>query len=440
MKLTEDDLYRRSSQYKHWSFTPSKLVLLREQTNVQASVRVKANVARQRAERAKNLDTASESERANTPGAENGNGGAVGGKEVDCLTAAEEMRLVDKFCKTALDLGKFIKASPEVTVSTFSLYFLPRNPKMASSNRYFNPQATTIQYLRRFYLYNSPMTYEGQKIAIATMFIASKTEGGHMSSSDYAAKFQNITRDEVLAPEHIIIQALRFNLDVRHPFHGLKGAHVEMGEMVKGTYVPLEWDTRTGAVIQAELLKLPKKTGVAPMSWSEDDFRKRLDHDYGVASNILKTSAQLTDAYFHYTPSQIMLAAHFLADEPLTLFLLSTKLPNSSPIYTKTRDTIRACAAMLSSHSSYTASSTPPEDKEARDKKEKAEVAAIIKKLRQCRDPEKIDLVKANEARKRDAVQDGELDERKAKRRKLDRENAQKEADDFWGPELPKKA
>lgn len=118
MKLTEDDLYRRSSQYKHWSFTPAELARLRQKTNQQASERVKANVARQRAQRAKNLDTpaasASESERANTPGAENG--ATVPDTEVDCLTVDEEMKLVDKFCETALELGKFIGVLPEVTV------------------------------------------------------------------------------------------------------------------------------------------------------------------------------------------------------------------------------------------------------------------------------------------------------------------------------------
>lgn len=126
MKLNEDDLYRTSSQYKHWSFTSAKLAQLRQKTNIQASERVKANVARQRAQRAKNLDTASasESERANTPGFENGNGGSTPmplDKEVDCLTAAEEMKLVDKFCEAALDLGNFIKAPTDVTVRRGSL-------------------------------------------------------------------------------------------------------------------------------------------------------------------------------------------------------------------------------------------------------------------------------------------------------------------------------
>lgn len=280
------------------------------------------------------------------------------------------------------------------------------------------------------------MTYEGQNIARATMFIACKTEGWHIPSTDYAAKFPKVTREMVLAPEHLIIQALRFNLEVRHPFRGLKGAHVELGEMLKGTYAPLPWDTRSAAQIQAALLRLPKRAGGAPLALSEADFRKRLEYDYGLASNILKTTAQLTDVYFHYTPSQIMLAAQLLADEPLTLFLLGAKIPPASPAHDKVLATVRACAAMLAAHRTYADAATPPADKEAREKRAKEELSAIVKKLKQCRDPDKMDLVKLNEAHKRDAVRDGELDERKAKRRKLDRERAQKEADEFWGPEL----
>jgi len=132
MKLSEDDLYRSSSQYKHWSFTPSQLTQLRQKTNAQATDRVKANVARHRAQRAKAaiIDSASESDRANTPGIENGNGAGTGAntpvhvdREVDCLTVAEEMKLVDRFCETAMDLGKFMEAPSDVTVRN---YHLPR--------------------------------------------------------------------------------------------------------------------------------------------------------------------------------------------------------------------------------------------------------------------------------------------------------------------------
>lgn len=283
------------------------------------------------------------------------------------------------------------------------------------------------------------MTYEGQNISRTCIFLANKTEGIHVTAEEYAAKFSNVTSDQVLAPEYLIVQALRFNFDVRHPFRGLKGAHLELWEIAKGKFAPLPHDSRTGEAAQAEMLALPTKTGEpAGKRVSVNEFEKRLTATYNAASAVLKTAALLTDAYFLYPPSQIMLAAHLLADEPLTLFYLSTKLPPSSPIHAKLLSTIRACATLLSSHRSFTSSSTIKEEKEARDKKEKSAVAALIKKLRHCRDPDKLDLVQLNQAHKRDAVQDGSLEEQKAKRRKLEREKAKKEADDFWGPELPK--
>jgi cyclin H len=169
------------------------------------------------------------------------------------------------------------------------------------------------------------------------------------------------------------------------------------------------------------------------------ELEKRITDAYGFASHILKTAALLTDAYFLYTPSQIWLAAHLLADEPLTLLYLSTKTAPENPIHGKVLSTIRACAQLLSSHHSFNPEHQTPEEKAARDKAEKEEISFLMKKLRHCRDPDKIDLVKLNQAQKRDAlVADGELEENKAKRRKVARENYQKEADEFWGPELKK--
>ncbi|KAF1957525.1 hypothetical protein CC80DRAFT_592775 [Byssothecium circinans] len=430
MRLSEDDLYRNSSQYKHWAFTPTQLALLRQKTNIQACERVKANVARQRAQRAAaafdGTNSASDSERANTPGFENGNGNGVANgsgantpmrldKEVDCLTVAEEMRLVDKFCETTLDLATFIGAPPDVT-------------------------ATAIQFLRRFYLYNSPMTYDATIVARTITFIACKTDNlSHITLDEYVSKLDNVTRDQILAPEYLIVQALRFNFEVKHPFRGLKGIHLELGEIMKGTWAGLPFDTRSRAERYQEIMRLPRAEGGQAEVMDENEMKKRLDRAYAMTSRILKTTAQLTDAYFLYTPSQIMFAASLLADEPLTLFFLGTKMPPTSPLYEKTLQTIRACAALLSSHRSYTASSVTPEEKEARDKKANVEIRALMKKLKACRDPDKIDLVKLNQAQKRDAVHAGELEESKAKRRKVTRENAEKEADAFWGPELGKK-
>jgi cyclin H len=120
MRLTEDDIYRSSTQFEHWSFTAKQLAARRLQTNQQATERVKANVARQRAARAQNADSAntSESERASASGA---NTPVPHGTEVNCLTVAEEKKLVDTFCEKALELGGFFKFPIEVTVSAFPL-------------------------------------------------------------------------------------------------------------------------------------------------------------------------------------------------------------------------------------------------------------------------------------------------------------------------------
>jgi cyclin H len=118
MKLSEDDLYRTSTQFRAWSFTSQQLATQRLKTNIQASERVKANVARQRASRLQQAESDSISS-----GVENGSGANTplpdrgsDVKEVDCLTADEELMIVDEFCERALQLGAHCQFPTEVTV------------------------------------------------------------------------------------------------------------------------------------------------------------------------------------------------------------------------------------------------------------------------------------------------------------------------------------
>jgi cyclin H len=127
MKLSEDDLYRTSTQFTHWSFTPQQLATQRVKTNLQATERVKANVARQRAQRSQPAESDSVSSGvdngsgANTPLLDRGSD--VG--EVDCLTADEELKLVDYFCDLSVQFGGHCKFPIEVTVRlhTFKLKY-----------------------------------------------------------------------------------------------------------------------------------------------------------------------------------------------------------------------------------------------------------------------------------------------------------------------------
>ncbi|OCK84017.1 cyclin-like protein [Lepidopterella palustris CBS 459.81] len=417
MRLTEDEIYRSSTQYRLWSYTADALQSLRSSTNASAAQRVKAAVKRQREARRESAYNSDAEKRVN--GTDSGAvTPAITDKEVECLTVEEEQKIVNAFCGQAIALGQFLEFP-------------------------INVVATGVQYLKRFYLFNSPMTYEPKVIMPSAMFLATKTEIFHMTAENFASRLPNTTAEQVLAPEYLITQALRFTFDVRHPFRGLNGGHMEMAAMANGKAAVLPSANKTPANLQQAMLKLPLEPNGSSSSMNVRAVEKRLGEATAKASKTLKTAALLTDVYFLYTPSQIWLAAYLLADEVLTLFYISSKFEDEADPSTpsgisksKVIATVRACAAMLASHTSM-AHATEDEIK-ALEKKEAEEVKAIQRKLHYCRDPDKMDLVKLNKAQKRDAGTDGKLEESKAKRRKLEREKNEKEADEFWGPELPK--
>ena len=112
MQLTEDDLYRSSTQFRNWSFTASQLAAQRLKINVQATERVKANVARLRAQRGNDavdnngVDSGVEKENGSgTSGANTPDARMQTVTEVNCLTAEEEMKIINEFCERAIALG-----------------------------------------------------------------------------------------------------------------------------------------------------------------------------------------------------------------------------------------------------------------------------------------------------------------------------------------------
>lgn len=112
MQLTEDDLYRSSTQFRNWSFTASQLAAQRLKINVQATERVKANVARLRAQRGNDavdnngVDSGMDKENGSgTSGANTPDARMQTVTEINCLTAEEELKIVNEFCERAIALG-----------------------------------------------------------------------------------------------------------------------------------------------------------------------------------------------------------------------------------------------------------------------------------------------------------------------------------------------
>lgn len=181
------------------------------------------------------------------------------------------------------------------------------------------------------------------------------------------------------------------------------------------------------AQYQDDMMRLGKPGKGAWTAWKMPagttegrNVKDRVEAAWAAARELLDAPALLTDAYFLYTPSQIVFAAMQTADPALTEYYLSTKLPADSFMRPRVMATIGSCAEMMAGFSKDQVLS----------KVERAELEA---KLELCRDPSTKDIIKSHQANKQG---DGKNDEEKAKRRKLQREASAREGDDLFGPSL----
>ena len=108
-QMTEDDIYRTSTQYRLWSFTREALASLRSATNASASDGVRAAIRSQRTaqDRAEAAKKGNSEEVADTA------------KEVDCLTVEEEQKLVGFYCVKAMQFADFCEFPTNVKVIQF---------------------------------------------------------------------------------------------------------------------------------------------------------------------------------------------------------------------------------------------------------------------------------------------------------------------------------
>ena len=216
----------------------------------------------------------------------------------DFLTAAEEARLVRFFTIELIRAAQFCELPTEI-------------------------RSTAAVFFRRFYVTNSIMTYPPTELLKTSLFFGCKAEGFYMRLSRLAEKLSGTTAEQILAGEFLLCQGMRFAFDVRHPFRALEGAILEMRK------------------------RLP----------SDEDTLRRVNNAHARAREILKFSSLVTDVYFHYTPSQIMMAALQMADAEMVEMLVPgapsgedgahDRIGAHTAIRDKIFATIEACRAML---------------------------------------------------------------------------------------------
>ncbi|KAL9111110.1 MAG: hypothetical protein Q9227_004373 [Pyrenula ochraceoflavens] len=358
--MHEDEIYRSSSQFRVWSYTSAALASLRATTNADASERVRQAIKRTHAAQ----QEAAEAQNA-TASTNHAEKSKQSSRDINCLTVEEELKIVEWGCLKIRDIGEIME--PPIPVEI-----------IASQRR---------------------VVYRGRTdIMKCALFLATKSDHFHIPLSRFVSKIPKTTEEDIKAPEFLLMQGLRFTLDVRHPFRSLEGGVMEMMKLAEDG--------------------LLKDIG--------DNSRKRVLTAAEAARKTLKDSAQMTDAYFLYTPSQIWIAALMLSDSDLATQYLETKLrhlgADGEAMRTKLFVTLKSCSALL-------ASWKEPDDNPA----EKKETTRIGKKLFKCQNPEKLNIVALNAAQKRDGEIDAEKAERK--RRKVEGKTLRDDADVF-GPEL----
>jgi cyclin H len=250
------------------------------------------------------------------------------------------------------------------------------------------------------------MTYHPKQILTCALFLATKTDHWGITLSNFVDKIPGTEEKDVRAPEFLLMQGLRFTLDVRHPMRGLEGG---VGEILK--------------LLEERRLRV-----------DGPDPKGRVGKAADRASNLLRGAAQMTDAYFLYTPSQTWLAALMVADADLTNEYLSAKMEHLGPaaesLRTKVELAVRSCADMLASYKSEN------EADEAEQKEMKREMKRIGKKLHLCQNPEKMDIVAVAKQKAAEKREGSESDrERVLKKRKLEKERLERDGDVF-GPSL----
>ncbi len=431
MSMTEDDIYRTSTQYRLWSFTPEALTSIRRATSALAADRVRAAIKRsqeaRKAGRATGSNSASQGDREGSSQTASTEDGSQKEMHVECLTVEEEQELVGFYCAKAMELADFCNFPTNVKA---------RDARVLSRKRSVltEMQATAVQYLKRFYLSNSPMTYHPKQIMPSALFLATKTENHFTSLKSFASKFPKTTPEDVIAPEFLLTQGLRFTFDVRHPHRGLEGGFMELLAIAGGDGQPPPSSNKSSKELQLEMLRVCKDDRrQMEEAASVELLKNRIREVHVKARDMLKSSALLTDAYFLYTPAQIWLSTLYHFDKKLCLFYVDVKLDSTAaskpapPMKEKLIATLQSCSSLL-----FSATSVRPGEIELK------ELKRIDKKLYDCRNPEKLDLVGINKAQKREGegAVEGILDDKVVKKRKLEREVSLKEAEAVFGPEL----
>ncbi|CCD22296.1 TFIIH complex kinase subunit CCL1 NDAI_0A01380 [Naumovozyma dairenensis CBS 421] len=190
-RITDDELYRHSSQYRFWSFSKEHLREKRDMTNKLAVETIEKDLFDFKAlndltpEELNALDT----------------------KAVP-LTTEEELKLIDFYAKKVQVISQHLNLPTEII-------------------------ATSISFFRKFFLENSVMQFDPKNLVHTTVFLACKAENYFISVDSFAKKAKS-TRESILKYEFKLLESLKFTLLIHHPYKPLHGFFLDIQNILHG--------------------------------------------------------------------------------------------------------------------------------------------------------------------------------------------------------------
>lgn len=272
--VSSDDLYRRSSQFKFWSYTETTLIQIRQECNEVG----KRSSCQKFDDAYAKIKT------------ENGDVFKEYPQELsrenllDPLTLEEELQYLNYFAKNIVEAANFFKMPTQV-------------------------KATAISFFKKFYLFNSVVEFHPKNILYTCLFLAAKSENYFISIESFCKALQKTEPKDVLDLEFTVLLALKFTLLVHHPFRPLYGFFLDF---------------------QAVLLH--------PSPALSDVNVDKLGELYDAAKRWLNEFAMLSDVTFLFTPPQIALAAMYDCNRRVTEKYLKKKFLKKESLDTITEN------------------------------------------------------------------------------------------------------
>ncbi|TFK41017.1 cyclin-like protein [Crucibulum laeve] len=210
-------------------------------------------------------------------------------------------------------------------------------------------EATAVTYLKRFYLKNTVMDWHPKNVMLTALFLATKTTNNPISLETYTTHIPKTVASDILDLEFLVAQSLGFEFAVWHAHRALWG-------------------------IWLDIQNLPDNSS----SVSPDIYDSALKH---------VRASRLTDAELIYTPSQIAFAAMALAAPELASAWSHLKIApkDSELLFPSFQDLTDAIKALIISDGQ------PPNIESVRE---------VDRRLRLCKNPEKVPGTKAYLAKK----------------------------------------